>query len=236
MQQYFATVKKDKNLYLDKDDLNHIKNVMRMKENNEIIVVYEDMSYICSLNSDFLSCTIKDVFKSEEDNTSFIVYMPLLCEEKMSFIFQHGTELGITEFVVVMYNNCKYKLKSSDFDKKLKRWSKIVKEASEQSYRIYKPIIEKIITVKDIKDSSDVKLVCSLDKVNVNKVNNVLTSKNSSDTMSISFGPEGGLSEKEEDILVSKGFKKVSLGNTVLRTETVPLFIASIRSYLNGCE
>ena len=236
MQQYFATVKKDKNLYLDKDDLNHIKNVMRMKENNEIIVVYEDMSYICSLNSDFLSCTIKDVFKSEEDNTSFIVYMPLLCEEKMSFIFQHGTELGITEFVVVMYNNCKYKLKSSDFDKKLKRWSKIVKEASEQSYRIYKPIIEKIITVKDIKDSSNVKLVCSLDKANVNKVNNVLTSKNSSDTMSISFGPEGGLSEKEEDILVSKGFKKVSLGNTVLRTETVPLFIASIRSYLNGCE
>lgn len=236
MQQYFATVKKDKNLYLDKDDLNHIKNVMRMKENNEIIVVYEDMSYICSLNSDFLSCTIKDVFKSEEDNTPFIVYMPLLCEEKMSFIFQHGTELGITEFVVVMYNNCKYKLKSSDFDKKLKRWSKIVKEASEQSYRIYKPIIEKIITVKDIKDSSNVKLVCSLDKANVNKVNNVLTSKNSSDTMSISFGPEGGLSEKEEDILVSKGFKKVSLGNTVLRTETVPLFIASIRSYLNGCE
>ena len=162
--------------------------------------------------------------------------MPLLCEEKMSFILQHGTELGVTEFVVVMYNNCKYKLKSSDFDKKLKRWSKIVKEASEQSYRIYKPTIEKIITVKDIKDSSNVKLVCSLDKKNVNIVNNVLTSKNSSDTMSISFGPEGGLSEKEEDILVSKGFKKVSLGNTVLRTETVPLFIASVRSYLNGCE
>jgi len=236
MQQYFATSRKDKTLFLEKDDFNHIKNVMRMKENSEIIVVHEDASYICSLNSDFLSCTIKEVFKNKEDNTPFIVYMPLLCEEKMSFILQHGTELGVTEFVVVMYNNCKYKLKSNDFDKKLKRWSKIVKEASEQSYRIYKPNIEKIITVKDIKDSSNVKLVCSLDKENVNIVNNVLTSKNSSGTMSISFGPEGGLSEKEEDILVSKGFKKVSLGNTVLRTETVPLFIASVRSYLNGCE
>jgi len=236
MQQYFATSKKDKVLFLDKDDLNHIKNVMRMKEKTEIIVVHEDKSYICSLNSDFLSCTIKEVFKSEENKTPFVVYMPLLCEEKMSFILQHGTELGVTEFVVVMYNNCKYKLNNKDFDKKLKRWSKIVKEASEQSYRIYKPTIDKIITIKDIKDTSNVKLVCSLDKTNVNKINNVLTTKNSNDTISISFGPEGGLSEKEEDILVSKGFKKVSLGNTVLRTETVPLFVASIRTYLNGCK
>ena len=46
MQQYFGTSKKDNTLLLNKDDLNHIKNVMRMKENDEIIVVYDDKSYI----------------------------------------------------------------------------------------------------------------------------------------------------------------------------------------------
>ena len=229
MQQYFAVRKEKDILHLDKDDFNHIKNVMRMKESNKIIAVYDGVSYLCSLNSDLLSCSII------EEKMSFI-YVPLLSEEKMSFILQHGTELGVTEFIVVMYNNCKYKLPQKDHEKKIKRWSKIVKEASEQSYRVYKPVINKIIDIKDINDLSSVKLLCSLDKSNVNRINTVLTSKNSSDTISISFGPEGGLNEREEKILVDKGFVKVSLGKNVLRTETVPLFIASVRSYLNGCD
>lgn len=236
MQQYYA-IKKDKNiLYLNSNDFNHIKNVMRMKENDKIIVVYNDSSYICSLNKDLLSSNIIEVFKSNEDTSSFIAYIPLLNEDKMKFVLMHGTELGITEFVVVMYNHCKYKLHKKDYEKKLLRWSKIVKESSEQCYRINKPIINKIIEVKDINDDSSVKLMCSLDKTDVKHINKVLTSKNSSDTISISYGPEGGLSKSEEDLLVNKGFTKVSLGNNVLRTETVILYIASVKSYLSGKE
>lgn len=236
MQQYFAVKKDNDVLHLNKDDFNHIKNVMRMKASDKVIAAYEDKSYICSLNEDLLSCSIDSVFKEHEDTTSFIVYVPLLSEEKMSFILQHCTELGVTEFIVVMYNNCKYKLPKKDFDKKINRWSKIVKEASEQCYRIHKPAINKIIDIRDISDTSNVKLLCSLDKNDVKNINTMLTTKNSSDTISISFGPEGGLNEKEEDILVNKGFVKVSLGKNVLRTETVPIFIASVRSYLNGCD
>lgn len=236
MQQYYAVKRNNNILHLNKDDFNHIKNVMRMKESDKIIVVYDKESYVCSLNKDLLTCNIESIFKNSENNTSFIAYIPLLSEDKMKFILQHGTELGITEFVVVMYSHCKYKLNKKDFDKKILRWSKIVKEASEQTYRIEKPLIEKIIDIKDIDDSSSVKLVCSLDKDNVKHINEILTTNNCSDTISISFGPEGGLTEKEEDILTKKGFNKVSLGNNVLRTETVPLFIASVRSYLNGCD
>ena len=143
MQQYFSKNKKDNTLYLDNNDLNHIKNVMRMKENDEVIVVYEEKSYICNLNKDLLSANIKEIFKEKEDNNIFRVYVPLLNEEKMSFILQHGTELGITEFVVVEYERCKYKLPKKDYEKKITRWNKIIKEASEQSYRIHKPTLEK---------------------------------------------------------------------------------------------
>ena len=66
MQQYFARDRKDNTLYLNNDDLNHIKNVMRMKQNDLIICVYDKSSYICSLNKDLLSCEIKEVFKQEE--------------------------------------------------------------------------------------------------------------------------------------------------------------------------
>ena len=107
MQQYFSKEKKNNTLILNKDDFNHIKNVMRMKENDEIIVVYDNSSYICSLNKDLLSADIKEVFKNEEIISPFIVYVPLLNDEKMSYIFKHGTELGVTKFIVVEYSHCK---------------------------------------------------------------------------------------------------------------------------------
>lgn len=234
MQQYFGVSKKDNTLLLNQNDLNHIKTVMRMKENDEIIVVYENKSYICSLNKDLMSANIKEIFKEYKEKNNFKVYVPLLSEEKMSFILQHGTELGITEFVVVMYSHCKYKLPKKDFDKKLIRWNKILKEAAEQSYRLEKPKLEKIIEIKDIESDANVNILCSLDKNNVKQLTDVLTLDNCSDTMNIVFGPEGGLSNIEEDILVEKGYTKTSLGDDVLRTETVPLMIASIKKYLEG--
>lgn len=235
MQQYFGKEKHDNTIYLNSEDLNHIKNVMRMKENDDVIVAYENKSYICSLNKDLLSANIKEVFKENTNETRIKLYMPLLSEEKMSFILQHGTELGITDYVVVMYSHCKYKLKSKDFDKKLQRWSKILKEATEQCYRINKPSISKIIEAKDIEASENVNIMCSLDKQYVNSIVKVLTLDNCNDTISIVFGPEGGLSKSEEEELTKKGFIKTSLGSDVLRTETVPLMIASILKYLKEC-
>ena len=232
MQQYYAKNKKDKTIYLDESDLNHIKNVMRMKENDKIIVVYDEKSYICSLNKDLLSADIEDVFKDNETKLPLKVYVPLLSDEKLKYIFQHGTELGITEFVVVQYSRCKYKLPKKDYDKKLSRWNKIIKEASEQSYRIGKPNLEKIIEVKNIESTENVNILCSLDKECVKNICKVLTKENADDTISVVFGPEGGLSIEEENLIESKGFIKTSLGSNVLRTETVPIMLASIISYL----
>lgn len=236
MQQYFGIDKKDNNLFLNKDELNHIKNVMRMKENDEVIIVYDNKSYVCNLNSDLLSARIKEVFKESEIKNNFTVYVPLLSEEKMSFILQHGTELGVTKFIVVEYDHCKYKLPKKDYEKKINRWNKIIKEASEQSYRIYKPELDSIISSKNIESISNVNIMCSLDKSNVKSVCKVLTADNCNDTISLVFGPEGGLSKNEEDLLEAKGFIKTSLGDTVLRTETVPLMIASILKYLKDSE
>ena len=236
MQQYFGISKKDNNLYLNKDELNHIKNVMRMKENDEVIIVYEGKSYICSLNSDLLSANIKEVFKKDENESNLTVYMPLLSEEKMSFILQHGTELGVSKFIVVEYDHCKYKLPKKDYEKKITRWNKIIKEASEQSYRLSKPVLDTIISSKNIESIANVNIMCSLDKTNVKSICKVLTVNNCNDTISLVFGPEGGLSKNEEDILEAKGFIKTSLGDTVLRTETVPLMIASILKYLKESE
>lgn len=236
MQQYFG-ISKDKNtIKLNNNDLNHIKNVMRMHENDNIIVVYDNKSYICTLNKDLLSADIQEVFKENEKLNDIKIYVPLLNEDKMSFILQHGTELGVTEFVVVMYSHCKYKLNKKDFDKKLIRWNKIIKEASEQSYRIEKPILKNIIEVKNIEADKSVNIMCSLDKEGVKSISSILTLDNCNDTISLVFGPEGGLSKEEEIYLSNKGFIKTSLGKDILRTETVPLMVASIIKYLRDSD
>ena len=82
MQQYFGKNKKENTIFLNREDLNHIKNVMRMKENDEVIVAYENKSYICALNKDLLSASIKKVFKENTNETTIKLYMPLLSEKK----------------------------------------------------------------------------------------------------------------------------------------------------------
>ena len=236
MQQYFGKTKTDNILFLDSEELNHIKNVMRMKENDEVIIAFEGKSYICSLKKDLLSAEIKSVFKSEEKNGNLLVYVPLLNDDKMGFIFQHGTELGVGKFIVVEYEHCKYKLPKKDYEKKIKRWNKVLKEAAEQSYRLEKPVVESIINPKDIDSTASVNIMCSLDKDNVKPICKVLTANNCNDTINLVFGPEGGLSKREEDALEAKGFIKTSLGDTVLRTETAPLMVASIVKYLKDSE
>ncbi len=236
MQQYFG-ISKEKNLIkLNSYDLNHIKNVMRMKENDKIIVAFNNVSYICTLNKDLLSANIIEIFKENTEKNDFKVYVPFLNDEKMSYIFKHGTELGITEYVVVFYTHCKYKLNKKDIEKKLNRWSKIIKEASEQSYRLIIPEIKGIIDVEDIEANKSVNIMCSLDSIDVKSISSVLTHDNCNDTISLVFGPEGGLSSNEEKILSDKGFIKTSLGKDVLRTETVPLMVSSIVKYLRDSE
>lgn len=236
MQQYFASSKEKNLLKLNSYDLNHIKNVMRMKENDKIIVVYDKVSYICSLNKDLLSANIIEIFKENTEKNDLKIYVPFLNDEKLSYIFKHGTELGVTEFVIVMYSHCKYKLDKKDYNKKLDRWAKILKEAAEQSYRLVIPKLENIIDVKDVEADKNVNIMCSLDKENVKRISDVLTHDNCNDTISLVFGPEGGLSPLEEKMLTEKGFIKTSLGSDVLRTETVPIMISSIVKYLRDSE
>ena len=87
MQQYFSKKRENDILYLDSCDFHHIKNVMRIKSHDSVIVGYDGILYMCLMNEDLKSATIKSVYK-ESDETKVIVYMPVLSDEKMSFIIE----------------------------------------------------------------------------------------------------------------------------------------------------
>ena len=233
MQQYFSKKRENDILYLDSCDFHHIKNVMRIKSHDSVIVGYDGILYMCLMNEDLTSVTIKSVYK-ESDETKVIVYMPVLSDEKMSFIIEKGTEMGVTKFVPVQYERCKFVINKDKVSKKLERYNKIAKEASEQARRTHVTEVSDIIKVDTIDKIDGVNIVCSLDKDNVKRIKEVLNDKTICDTISIAFGPEGGLTSEEESVLVNKGFIKTSLGSNVLRTETVVIAVCSIINYVKG--
>lgn len=234
MQQYFGIKKENHIIYFNNEDINHIKNVMRMKEKDEILMVYNNKRYLCNLNKDYLSATIIKEEENKEYESEIIFYIPIVPEDKMDFVLQKGTELGVTKFIPVEYDHCKFKINKEQKDKKLSRWNKIIKSASEQSHRINIPEIGNIISSRNIKKTNGVNIVCSLDKVNVKPIKYVLNEHNIYDTINVLYGPEGGLSKEEEKYFESIGYTKTSLGDTVLRTETVIVYVMSIILYLKS--
>lgn len=234
MQQYFSEKKVNNILYLKEEDIHHIKNVMRMKPGCDMIVCYDKISYNCKLNSDYISANIDSIYKEKTENIYIHAYIPVLSEDKMKFVIEKGTEMGVSEFTPVAFQHSKFVLSNDKEIKKVERWNKISKEASEQSRRLFIPKVNNIIKVSDIESINGINVLCSLDKKNVKKVKEVLNNCTMCDRISLVFGPEGGISEKEEEVLVNKGFIRTSLGENVLRTETIIVCVCSIINYLNG--
>ena len=232
----------DDKIFILNDDVNHIKNVLRLNILDNIEVCNKDTgdNYNCqisNISNNQIECEIINKIDSiTEGNVKIDVYQGLPKFDKMEFIIQKGTELGVTNFIPVKFNRCIVKIDKKDEEKKLSRWQKISEVASKQSGRDIIPNIEKIVGVKDICDIINkydiVLLAYEQEKDNyikneLEKIKNTKMSFN----IAIVIGPEGGIEEKEVEILKNAGAKVISLGKRILRTETVCMQMVSIIMY-----
>lgn len=233
MQRYFAKEKLEDKFSLNSDDLYHIKTVMRMKTGDKVEVVYDDSVYLCEVEliKDNVIINLLEKLETETNLEPKIrLILPFLKEQKMDLILQKGTELGIDEFIFIETERTIVKVEDKKEQSKLDRWSRICKEASEQSMRLDIPNV-KIERNKEALESLDgLKLLCSTQEKD-KTIKNLLKNTRNYDKINIMIGPEGGFSLKEEIYFEKKGFTKVSLGSQIMRVETVPIFLASIIRY-----
>lgn len=231
MQRYFAV---DKDLNISDKDKHHIINVMRMKLNDKIEIVYDEKVYMCEINDiskKDVSYSVKGIIDiNNELPVKVTIAVSLVNEKKLDFILQKCTELGVYDFILVNSDRSKVKIDGKE-KKKIERWNTITKEAAEQSHRNIKPIVRDIMSINDVlKLDYDLKLTCST-KENEKTIKNVLQNSTNCDRIIIVVGPEGGLTVSEEEKLEKNGFIPVTLGNLILRTETVPIYIMSLINY-----
>ena len=233
MQRYFAKEKNGNYFILGSDDLYHIRTVMRMKDNDKIYVVYEKTTYICCLENvkkDIL-IKIEETLKNDnKNNIQVTLFLPLLKEQKMDLVIQKATELGISKIVPTKTSRSIIRLDEGKESKKLDRWRRISKEASEQAHRETIPEIEEVIDINNVQLLPGLNIICSTIEKEKN-IKYILQNNREYDRINIVIGPEGGLSEKEENRLKEIGYIPVTLGSNIMRVETVPIFILSIVNY-----
>jgi len=223
-------------------DVNHIKNVLRLKVSDKIEICNKDTSktYLCEISeifSESIECNIIEEIKNQtEGNVKLDIYQGIPKFDKMELIIQKGTELGVSRFIPLKLNRCIVKLDKKDELKKIDRWKKIAEVAAKQSMRDIVPQIGNIINIREISEvvnEYDVVLVAyELEKNNYIK-NELLKIKDNKKEYKIAviIGPEGGIEEKEIQVLKEIGCKIISLGKRILRTETVAINVSSIIMY-----
>lgn len=227
---------KNDNIIIDGDDVNHILNVLRMKKDDEIQVCNQVTgenykARIVQYSKNEIECKIEEkIGKSTESNVHITLFQGIPKFEKMELIIQKNTEVGVNNIVPVVMERTVVKLDEKVASKKLDRWQKIAEIAAKQSMRDIIPNVKSIIKTKEIDvDMYDVVLVAyeneehNMLKAELKK----LESQNKQEyNIAIVIGPEGGISEKEIELLDEKNVKFVSLGKRILRTETAGLVMA----------
>jgi len=238
MYKFFVKEEQIENEYINicGKDVNHINNVLRLQVKDKILVTNQEIgvTYNCEIteiNKDKVVCKIfNKVEKTTESSINVTLFQGLPKADKMEYIIQKTTELGVKKIVPVCMNRCIVKLDEKDSLKKLERWKKIAQTASEQSKRDIIPQIggmEKLKNICQYIDDFDLFLVAYENEKTIslkNILNEFKTQANKTAVdIAIVIGPEGGLEEQEIELLYNSGAKIVSLGKTILRTETAPI-------------
>lgn len=221
-------------------DVKHIKDVLRLRINDQIEISCDGINYLCQISiieKSSIQLNIKDKWEGKaESKVDIILFQGLSKGNKMEFIFQKGTEIGLKSFYPTITNRSIVKIKDINKEQsKVERWNAIVEEAAKQSKRDFIPKVENIVSFKDmieiLKDKSNIIVPYEDEKVITIREG---LSNLRDEPIYIVIGPEGGFEKEEIEKLKGIGAKIVTLGPRILRTETAGIVTATIILYEVG--
>lgn len=237
MQQYFVSKKEKDYLTLMEEDKHHVKKVMRYKNGDQVLAVFKQQKYLCSIeevDTGLLKILSKVQQNSELDIDVTLIYA-LAKGDKLEWVLQKSCELGVKRIVPLLSKRCVVKTDVDKFSKKKQRYQRILKEASEQCHRNIIPEITDLIKNETIKDYlSDYNVVAYEQEAKINKHNtfyDVLKQIKTGQSITIIVGCEGGFEQVEIDDMEKLGILPCSLGKRILRSETAPLYMLSVIGY-----
>ncbi|WP_042146004.1 16S rRNA (uracil(1498)-N(3))-methyltransferase [Paucisalibacillus sp. EB02] len=244
MQRYFIPEENLNNdiITIDGEDAHHIVRVMRMQVGDKIICNPPNANgAICEIIQieDYfvMAKTIEWLNYNAELPVSVTIAQGLPKGDKMDLVLQKGTELGASAFIPFQSKRSVVKWDARKADKKIARYAKIIKEASEQSHRSNLPEIKSVMNLKELIKESEtyqVKIIAYEEEAKTHPFQSyasIISKLNTGDRVLICIGPEGGFSSEEVHSLKEHQFIPVRLGPRILRTETAALYALASISY-----
>lgn len=227
---------------IDRDDVHHISHVLRLKKGDKIVVCdSKGFDYTCEISEiekDSILLYIADKQKGgREPDVRISLYQGIPKQGKFELIVQKSVELGVEKIIPVFMERSVVK-ETPRFTKKIERFNTVAKEAAKQCQRSFVPTVSEAADFRQIlKDFKEFDIVVFpyeekesftirdyLEQIKKNTVDSVRD-------VALVIGPEGGFSKEEASALIEKGIRPVSLGKTVLRTETAAIAALSMLIY-----
>lgn len=229
---------KENQIFISGEDVNHIKNVLRMKTGSELIILNgEDQNeYHCvieEIEADRVCCKLCFVKQDGVELPSRVyLFQALPKSDKMELVIQKAVELGVYQVIPVAAKRSVVKLDQKKEAAKIQRWNTIAEAAAKQSKRAIIPTVSKVMTMEEVlsyTEEFDQKLIPYelADKESMSKTRTCIESIQPGQRIAVIIGPEGGFDEKEVEKACEGGFIPITLGKRILRTETAGFTVMS---------
>lgn len=226
-----------KKVTLDTIASRHLATVLRLKAGDPISLFNgqggEFLATLNECNSKQVTASITDFTDTERESPLHIhLGIGMSRGDRMDWIIQKATEVGVTEISPLYTERTEVKLKGDRAEKKLRHWQQVSISACEQSYRNRVPVIHPPITVNQWLSSVEAEKKLVLHHRSQHSISELGEQQTASAALLI--GPEGGLSTDEIKRAEAHCFMPLTLGPRVLRTETAPVVAISILQSLWG--
>lgn len=210
-------------------DVNHIKNVLRMRPGEEVAVSngIDGREYRCGILALEEDCVRLELRFIKEDGVELpakiYLFQGLPKADKMELIIQKAVELGAFQIIPVAMKRCVVKLDEKKADSKIKRWQGIAEAAAKQSKRGVIPTVAPVMSYAQavkIASEMDLKLVPYELAEGMEQTKQLIESVKPGQRIAIFIGPEGGFDPEEIRTATEAGIQPITLGKRILRTET----------------
>ncbi len=217
-------------------DVNHIKNVLRMK--------IGDALWISDGKKKEYHCLIEEIGKEEirarivyaqepdfELPSRLYLFQALPKGDKMELVIQKAVELGAYAVVPVAASRCMVRLDPAKAQKKVRRWQQIAEGAAKQSRRLFVPRVHEVCSFPEalqLAGECTVRLIPYELAKGSRATAKLLRSIRPGEDVAIFIGPEGGFSPEEIQQAMARDVQPITLGRRILRTETAGLAILSM--------
>lgn len=229
MYRFFEDREFNGNTNLKEETIHHLKNVIRIEDGEVFQVVFRDGIFSFAFYDDKLK-KMGEVEESNESKVRISLFFGVLKNNKSEDVLRHATEIGVSDFYPVLMDRTISDI-SKKKDKKKERYQKIVESAAKQSKRDIIPMVHDIIKTDDILNFKGDLVLCYEDE-DKTQLGEII--KGISDNIGLVIGPEGGISNRELEIL--RDAKKVGLGRRILRAETAAITASFYIIHAKECE